>query len=428
MPTKGTLEEWNIAELVYSCFVVSFTGKLKFWDGDLMKEVFISKGLPVFVDSKLPDETLGSHLLREGILSPQQHQELTREMLHRGCRLGELLIAYGLLSPHELSEAITSHLAEKISSLFSWETGRFELMRGARFLNDVFSFKMEPARVVLDGVQHHFSSTRVAAEFPLPDEARPFSRRHTSRRIPNLPLNTFEARVFRFVSRELEVWEIVENARVSREEVVRILYALYVMELIGIEVGQKEQGSVNRRSRRAAEVRSNKKPRPEPLKVGKDSTSFDTPTAEDGAVAMTSARRLSMERELRAEFARLMDADYFTILGLQPTAGLDEIRRSFRVRVQNLRPHMLVGLSPEARAMAQELYQRVTEAYLVLEDDDLRERYAESHTRPTSSAIQAMRREQTERDDTGSFSVLLQSEVSSLWDSFFGDKGEDDES
>ena len=422
MPTKGSLEEWNIAELIYSSFVLSFTGKLKFWDGALGKEVYISKGFPVFVNSRLPEETLGAFLLRQGTLTDEQHQDLTREMLARGCRLGELLISYGILSPHELSEAITAHLAEKISSLFSWEQGNFELLRGTRFLADVFTFKMEPARVVLDGVQRHFSATRVAAEFPLPDEAVPFSRRHTSRRIPNLPLNTHEARVFRFVGREMKLRNIVEEAGTSREDVVRILYSFYVMELIGIQIGQRDQDTNPRAAKKTPPRRQvDSASRMAALVDEKEAPS---PLSDSGARPMTSARRMSLERELRADHARLINSDYFTVLGLRPTSNIDEIRHAFRVRVENLRPHMLVGLSPEARAVAQELYQRVTEAYLVLEDADLRQRYVESHSRPTPATIQAKRREQADRNDTGSFQVLLETEASSLYDSFFGDDGE----
>jgi DNA-binding response OmpR family regulator len=466
LPREGTLAEWNIAEMFHGCFADRITGRLRFWIDSVIKVVYFSKGLPVFVDSDMPEETLGAYLVRRGTIDEAQHRELTAEMLLRGCKLGELLLTRGVMSPHDLSAAINEHLHEKVSSLFSWEDGRFALERGNQWLDGIFSFKMEPARVLLDGIRGHFSAERVAAEFPLPDEARPYLHTQTARHIPTLPLTTQEARVFRYIRREATIGEIVEGTQVPRGVVLRVLYAFFVMGLIGIEIGRPrdeaeahdDQGRKPEipppprvRSESNAQPRSRPTPhppasnaqprsRPTPHPPAPSTQPRSRPTPHPPAPAAPPAapapapehaearrtprdseiRRGLLDREMRADYVRLMDADYFTVLGVQSSASTDEIRRAFRIRIQNLRPHMLVGATLETRTRAQELYQKVTEAYLVLEDDELRKRYLESRAKPQKAEVEQKRRNQAERKDAGSFSALLGSDVSTLWQSFFG--------
>lgn len=64
--------------------------------------------------------------------------------------------------------------------------------------------------------------------------------------------------------------------------------------------------------------------------------------------------------------------DMYEILGVSPEASAEELRAAFRRQARELHPDRYVG---EARARAEQRFQRVTEAYNTLSDEERRRRY-----------------------------------------------------
>lgn len=64
--------------------------------------------------------------------------------------------------------------------------------------------------------------------------------------------------------------------------------------------------------------------------------------------------------------------DLYEILGVSPQASAEEIRAAFRRQAREFHPDRFVG---EARVRAEQRFQRVTEAYNTLSDEEKRKRY-----------------------------------------------------
>jgi curved DNA-binding protein CbpA len=72
---------------------------------------------------------------------------------------------------------------------------------------------------------------------------------------------------------------------------------------------------------------------------------------------------------------RLDLLDYYTLLGIEPTATEAEVRRAFRVFARKYHPDRYAGATQEKRDRANEIYRRGSEGVQVLCDPDARHLY-----------------------------------------------------
>lgn len=72
---------------------------------------------------------------------------------------------------------------------------------------------------------------------------------------------------------------------------------------------------------------------------------------------------------------RLDQLDYYTLLGVEPTATEADVRRAFRVFARKYHPDRFAGATEEKRDRANEIYRRGSEGLQVLCDPDARRLY-----------------------------------------------------
>ena len=84
-------------------------------------------------------------------------------------------------------------------------------------------------------------------------------------------------------------------------------------------------------------------------------------------------------RRLDAKFEAVQQADYFQMLGLPRSAGVEEVREAFEVLSAQYNPLKFAGhADPKVHQRAQQVRELLAEAATALEDDDLRRQYARS--------------------------------------------------
>lgn len=124
---------------------------------------------------------------------------------------------------------------------------------------------------------------------------------------------------------------------------------------------------------------------------------------------MTDAlERLAAEvTRLREELGR---ASYYDFLGVAPRADYLAIREAFHARAQALHPDRFVALEDEQlKKDAYVVYKRITEAYNVLCDPELRQAYDATRAQGAvrlSSEARARRLDADERQVTNSFARI----------------------
>jgi DNA-binding response OmpR family regulator/tetratricopeptide (TPR) repeat protein len=91
------------------------------------KVLYLRDGAVTFALSNQLRETLSSHLVARGRIDAATVQAGVEEMRRSGTRLGEFLIANGVLASDEVFSAIRDNVREKVLDLFLWQQGQFRM-------------------------------------------------------------------------------------------------------------------------------------------------------------------------------------------------------------------------------------------------------------------------------------------------------------
>jgi curved DNA-binding protein CbpA len=87
-----------------------------------------------------------------------------------------------------------------------------------------------------------------------------------------------------------------------------------------------------------------------------------------------------MDQSIAAWLAILDKVSHYELLGVQPGAGADALRRAYQGFAASFHPDAHVHRTPDERASVNTIFKRGTEAYRVLSDPTLRARYEEKRT------------------------------------------------
>jgi CheY-like chemotaxis protein/curved DNA-binding protein CbpA len=374
LPSRGTLESTPLPHLLHAVFSEQRTGRLELSAGGLSRAIFFIGGMPVYAESSLPEETLGAHLVRQGVIDQVQNARAVTEMTYTGRRFGEVLLKLGLIGPHDLFRELENHLMEKVIGACSWHGGSYELSDGDSWKDSVVIARMPPGRIILTGVQRHWPASLVRQRTPCQERSRcvilegpPYDDRH-------LALTTAEIRILQLARKGL-VPSDIEKA-VPQPELVRpTLFALFVMEVIGF-------------SKTAAADRE--------VDIGKL-----VATALESRPPVPP-RQEEPARQLLAEYLKLRTADHFTLLGVSRTATPAEITAAFQARQRRYHPDTLVGIDAGlVHEKLEELYLRVHAAYRTLIDPASRRCYVSKLENETATNVPACEPPGGGRDQAG---------------------------
>lgn len=336
LPRQGHLTDYSIPELVHTLNCEETSGTITVCRDSVEKLIFVHQGTPAFVESDLRSETLGAFLVKSNRLSNDDHRLVIERMRQTGRRQGELLLEAGLLSPHELFQVMLEHVKEKIIACFAWDDGEFTFLPGDQWASNILNLKIEPSRLVLDGVLRHFTRDRLGPVESLPGDACVYLRPDAPPRTADLQLNTAEARIYELAGQGRLLQEFESRSGHSTNEVLRTLFGLYILEIVGFESGGVAQ--------------RDPLPRHTPV-PGK--------YVEQEEVAPVEAQT----QAILSDYLRLKDADHFTLLGVPREAKPAEVHEAFRRLSKLYTPKAVDNLPADAAEKAAELYSKLLAAY-----------------------------------------------------------------
>jgi tetratricopeptide (TPR) repeat protein len=99
------------------------TGTLALRRSGVVKTMELVVGEPVRVTSSLRDETLGHFLVRGGVISEAQHRDAVTRAARGSARLGETLVAMGVLRDEQLHQQLTLQDRHKLIATLRWPQG-----------------------------------------------------------------------------------------------------------------------------------------------------------------------------------------------------------------------------------------------------------------------------------------------------------------
>jgi tetratricopeptide (TPR) repeat protein len=127
------------------------TGRLVLRRGGVSKSVDLVRGNPVSATSTR-DETLGHFLVTSGVITEAQHREAVQRAASRGGKLGEALIALGMLKMDELVDQLGQQARHKLVQALRWPAGMWRLeVAAAPALGEAVPLRM--VDVVIEGLR-----------------------------------------------------------------------------------------------------------------------------------------------------------------------------------------------------------------------------------------------------------------------------------
>jgi len=150
------LSKTTVTQLFAQAALEKRTQLMVFEHGEIRKEVYLKDGAPQYVNSNLASELLGEYLLMRGALTRGELDMALAVLPKFGGRLGETLIALGLLDPVKLFKHIETQIRQKVLDLFQWGSGSAALYLGIASPEGGFPLSIDPWALLMDGVRNRF--------------------------------------------------------------------------------------------------------------------------------------------------------------------------------------------------------------------------------------------------------------------------------
>jgi hypothetical protein len=229
LPISGSLGEFDLAAILAHMQRQELDGQLKVAAAAFTKTLWLQDGCIVFAQSSLGEDSLGSFLLRRGVIDREQFEKSRRRMQKHGSRHGRALMEMGLLDPERLWSEMSAHLRAILFSLFPLRAGRYDIAALPADARENIRIELPVPAAILEGarliVDEEFIESRFEpglALYAAPD-----------RRLPGAALKPYEAHVLSLVSDGCALEEVVRRSELLRFNTLKVLYALLRLGLIG---------------------------------------------------------------------------------------------------------------------------------------------------------------------------------------------------
>lgn len=343
----GTLKRTPFAQVLQRLYVTRATGSLLIAHEQTKKIVDVVDGYPVSVRSNVLAECLGQLLLEKRLITRDVLAESISRMQSEKRQQGQILVEMGVLSPYNLRRALVEQLEAKLLEIFSWPDAKFlfrpegpRAAAGARL-------ERSPATLILEGIRRHYDPGRQAGVL----------ERYAGRFIvlsadPTLRLQeiTSDPDELRFIdgldgTRLLEA--ILAEATIPKAKARLLLVAL------------AESGMIQ------PHETTSKTPAAPPA-LPPDVVAPPPPPEPQAPLG-------SGELAMMLQMARTQD--HFWALGVDRNASAAEIDRAYQALARSFHADRYRLAPDEDRRMAQEMFQRLTEARSFLQDPARRRGY-----------------------------------------------------
>ena len=248
MALHGSLQTMSVPDLLQFLAVGRKTGLLNFTHGKVVKGVYFEDGVIVGSSTNDPREYFGQMLIHYGkiteeqlqaametqredvqdpkskVQSPEEHatQESEKSGKSERRRLGQVLVDSGVLTNAEVVEVLEIRTLDIIYDLFIWKAGTFEFTAAGPLPADFTRVRVEPNRVIMEGVYRSDEMARYKTLIPSDRTLMELGAGWTS----SVGLGKNTRQLLYYLEKRMSVAEISYNMHSSTFEVYGQLYEL----------------------------------------------------------------------------------------------------------------------------------------------------------------------------------------------------------
>lgn len=354
----GKFHEMPFPFLLRRIYRQRLTGKLSCLSVAANKTLYFDQGAIIYAKSTLEEDSLANTMLKTGQLNQQTFQQASTFAKEKGLRFSAALIKGGWVAPDKLKDLISEQFCQIVYSLFTWESGHYEIRSGPARKSSV-KISLSTADIIFEGLRKIENIDLLKKwlgdfRWKLCVTKDPFLL------YQSINLKPKEAFVVSRIESARSIEEILSMGGLPEDETIRTLCGLLavgLLEWVKGEKPQEDEGPVS-----ISQIIVNRKPE-----------------VEVPAFDMKSAATFCYEVE---NVVNTVDSgNYYAILGLSRNATDEEIRRAYTERSQKFHPDhhtQLAKYNLSLRNDLEKIFTRVSEAYRVLINPMTRQNYDRS--------------------------------------------------
>jgi tetratricopeptide (TPR) repeat protein len=394
----GSLRIIPFARLIQRLYARRSTGSLLLLRGGAKKIVSFVEGYPVAVRSNLLSECLGQILLSQKTISNEALAESIKRMHKEKRRQGEILVEMGALSPYNLTRALNEQVEAKLFEIFTWRDGQFMFKQGDPAPKGATRLARPPAALILEGIRRYYDSARQVAVLDAFAGSYVGLSSNPMLRMQEISTDPTELSFIHGISGHERLEDLLNRAEIPRDKAALFLVALSEAGVIAPTSSPTPAPSARggaawpggRRRDALASTPAQGSDNGGEIEVSSadvigDLDIVQLPDVDDAALAdiavepvgggVGSATPLgSGALSMVAQTVRTQD--YFWALGVERSATSEDINRAYEALARTFHADGYRNSPDEDRKLAQEIFDRLSEAHAVLRDPDQRRTYA----------------------------------------------------
>ncbi len=224
---SGDLAEASVPRLCVALHVGQATGALTLERGPVKKLLLVERGVPVYAASNVAAERFAAICVRRGEVTPEAVETMARAAPDE--RLGDALVARGLLAADRRVELVQAQVRAILWSTFEWREGRYAFQPG-RPPVDRLDLRISMADLVLEGMRHGSTLRRLRQD--LPSRAHLAPSPDPAFELYTLKLRREEAKLLALADGTKDVSDLVRLSEVQERDALAFLQACRVMRVL----------------------------------------------------------------------------------------------------------------------------------------------------------------------------------------------------
>jgi CheY-like chemotaxis protein len=402
---EGTLGDFPFPALLHKIHVLGRSGVLSLAYEEKSKEVAFKEGYPVSVKTNIEGEFLGRYLVGVRKITPEQCEESLKRMERTGRLQGTVLIEMGALTPHELVRYLKLQMREKIFEVFAWADGTYRFVADDTVVGDISNIDMSPANLILRGVAGRFGLRRLIEHVDAASDRYPVRSSNMFYRFQDLDLTPSEFKLLALLDGRRRVRDVLAESDLDLDKSYQILYTLLITEMydaLPSPAAQAEEIAAEDLAPTAAapeipdfadllreadegEADANGADGPSSVVESDDA---EAPAIEDEEAAFVDEEMgdegpaieptedAETRRKILEKYEAVLGKNHFQVLGVGEDPTDHEIRVAYHRLAKEFHPDRFFGRTSSAtKAKAEEVFQRITEAYQALDSREKLENY-----------------------------------------------------
>ncbi|MCE5194981.1 MAG: DUF4388 domain-containing protein [Nitrospiraceae bacterium] len=227
MALEGSLKDFGLADILQLIHLQRKTGVLSL-EGRMDKiRLIFYQGNIISAESKRRNEAnrLGKVLVKKGLITEQELQEVMQVQNTTGEKIGTLLVKKGTITKEQIQAIIISQVTETVVQIFNWKEGTYEFTQHGVPIDADLPITIDTQHLLMEGL-------RIIDEWSLIEGKLSLDTIFDRMEKPGISLTADEASILELIDGENDVSTIIDASHMENLQASKIFVSLLEKGLI----------------------------------------------------------------------------------------------------------------------------------------------------------------------------------------------------